>query len=65
MANLAGIVQQLYKERDQAASMVNASMQHLLRSMVLHTGDAREHGTVCLRRRRQGSRQPSERGGRK
>ena len=38
MANLAGVVQQLRKERDQAARQSNNLTRHSLRLMVVHTG---------------------------
>jgi hypothetical protein len=64
MANLAGIVQQLKKERDQAAKTVKRLDAALTASVGLR-GERQEAGTVYQRLHEQGSRLLSEHVGRR
>ena len=63
MANLAGVVQQLRKERDQAARQSNVSTQHSPRSMAVRTGKGRAPGAGCQPQEGRGSRLPREHDG--
>jgi len=65
MANLAGVVQPLQKERDLAARRSNGLTRRLLHSLATHTGKGRDAGDTCRQQQGRGSRLPRERDGRR
>ena len=64
MANLAGVVQQLRKERDQAARTVE-QLDAALAALNGVSGKGQELGGVCLQQQGRGSRLRRERVGRR
>ena len=60
MTNLADVVQQLVKERDQAAKTVERLGAALA---ALNSGKRRELGAGCQRQHERGSQPPKEHGG--